>query len=37
VALNRQNAHGLPVGGGDNQILKKTGTGDWTYAWKADA
>jgi len=37
VALNRQNAHGLPVGGGDNQILKKTGTGDWTYAWEADA
>lgn len=37
VALNRQNAHGLPVGGSDNHILKKTGAGDWTYAWEADA
>lgn len=37
VALNRQNAHGIPAGGSDNYIIKKTGAGDWTYAWEADA
>ena len=37
VAINRANVHGLPAGGADNQILKKTGAGDWTYAWEADA
>ena len=37
VAINRQNAHGLPAAGADNHILKKTGAGDWTYAWEADA
>lgn len=37
VALNRQNAHGLPAGGAGNTIIKKTGAGDWTYAWEADA
>jgi len=37
VAINRANVHGVPAGGSDNQILKKTGDGDWTYAWEADA
>lgn len=36
VNLNRQNAHGIPAGGSDNHIIKKTGAGDWTYAWEAD-